>query len=92
MCASWPGPICPTCFAASCARCSYVFSSWDEARAVEDLGRRLCVACAPQGDGASLYDWACSDDLALMSVDLGGAISGHGDVVGSPVGEGLGGG
>ena len=74
LCDRWPGPICPTCFAASCARCSYVFAAWDEARAVGDRGRLLCVACAPRG--ASLYDWMCSSDAALKAMDLGE--TGHG--------------
>lgn len=69
VCERWPGPICPTCFAASCALCSYVFAEWDDARAVGDRGRLLCVACAPRG--ASLYDWMCSSDAALMAMDLG---------------------
>ena len=43
---------------------------------MEDLGRLLCVTCAPRG--ASLYDWACSDDLALMAVDLDGVLAGRG--------------
>ena len=72
-CASWPGPICPACYAASCARCSHVFHAWDEARAVGEHGRLVCVSCAPPG--ASLFDCVCSEDSALSSVDLDGLVS-----------------
>ena len=68
-CSSWPGPICPTCWAASCAGCGYVFEAPSDARAVGRFGRLLCSACSPEG--SSLFDSVCSGDGALLSVDVG---------------------
>jgi hypothetical protein len=69
VCGSWPGPVCPACWAASCAGCGYVFEAPWDAGAVGRFGRLLCSTCAPAG--ASFFDPVCSSDEALMSVDMG---------------------
>ena len=49
VCAIWaraaPGPICGTCWAASCA-CGYVFEGTADARERAPCGRFRCAACA----------------------------------------------
>ena len=42
-CAAWPGPICGTCWAASCP-CGYVFENAADAAGRDSLGRLVCAA------------------------------------------------
>ena len=44
-CRIWPGPICGSCWAASCA-CGYVFETVADARTRWPNGRLCCYACA----------------------------------------------
>ena len=45
-CRAWPGPICGSCWAASC-RCGFVFDSVDDSHSRWPNGRLRCSSCAP---------------------------------------------
>ena len=45
VCRSWPGPICGSCWAASC-ECGYVFESVEDAHSRWPSGRLRCAGCA----------------------------------------------
>ena len=44
-CRMWPGPICGSCWSASCA-CGYVFDAVGDARGRWPNGRLRCHSCA----------------------------------------------
>ena len=45
-CRAWPGPICGSCWAASC-HCGFVFDSVDDSHSRWPNGRLRCSSCAP---------------------------------------------
>ena len=45
-CHAWPGPICGTCWAASCD-CGFVFDAPQDAHSRWPSGRLRCAGCAP---------------------------------------------
>ena len=46
VCRTWPGPICGTCWAASC-ECGFVFDAVGDAHSRWPTGRLRCAGCAP---------------------------------------------
>ena len=45
VCRAWPGPVCGSCWSASCA-CGYVFDAVADAHARWPNGRLRCYSCA----------------------------------------------